>query len=473
MSKSMSIECKNLIFKYSPNAKKEVVKGFSYNFTKGAVYLITGFSGCGKSTLAYILAGLYPENKGVLVDGSIVVEGVELSKLTPQNRVKKISMMFQNADTQFCMGTVREELIFTLENIGYPKERIDAKIAQVLRICKIENLEHRELVSLSGGEKQKVALAGILALESNTIILDEPFANIDYESSQEIVKLLKELNEKSGKTLIIIDHRLSLWKDIEYSLITLEEGCKISNRDIRAELSDRNYTKKVAEVDMNGERKLQIRGLELRYGKNILGSSLDLDIVQGKITTIIGKSGSGKTTFLKILGRILKYRSGSITIDGVELKKLKEREILQKIGVVFQNPQNQFITYKVKDELLFTLNNSNKKNRAENERVVQELLKEFSLYEYKEMSPYTLSQGQQRKVAVLSMLSSEQEILLCDEPTYGQDNRTSRELMEYLRKRSKEGVTIVLVSHDINLIAEYSDYIYELEKGELRRVEYV
>ena len=168
-----------------------------------------------------------------------------------------------------------------------------------------------------------------------------------------------------------------------------------------------------------------------------------------------------------------KYQDGSYVFEGKEFKKLKEKEILKKVGIVFQNPQNQFIAYKVIDELLFTLNRVYKGREKENIETAEKLLKDFNLYDYRNGSPYSLSQGQQRKLAVLSMLCGEQKILFCDEPTYGQDNKTSREIMEFLLKKSREGLSIVLVSHDINLVAEYSDYIYEFKDKELKKVEYI
>lgn len=466
--------CKNITFKYSEKSKREIVKNFSLSFNSGEIYLITGFSGCGKSTLAYILAGLYPEHKGVLVEGDIILDGKEIEKYSTQDRAKKIGMMFQNTDTQFCMENVKEEVIFTLENINYPVEEMDKKVDEVLEKCGILYLKDREISTLSGGEKQKVALATILALESEIIILDEPFANVDIFSAQEIIDILLELNGKKETTLIIIDHRLSLWKKVNYNLITLDRGCKISDENLNIYLEDREISDKKRYIDDEiGDNIFEIKDLELGYGKNILAEKLSFKISKGKITSIIGKSGAGKSSLLNLLVGIVKYKKGSILFEGREFKKLKDRELLQEIGIVFQNPQNQFITYKVIDELLFTLNRVYKNQSEKNIERAENLLREFNLYEYKNFSPYSLSQGQQRKLAVLSMLCGNQKVLLCDEPTYGQDNKTSREIMEFLSKKSKEGLSTILVSHDINLVVEYSDCIYEFKDKEMRRVEYI
>lgn len=466
MNKKGSISCKNIKFRYFQNSKREIVKNFSFCFNGGKKYLITGFSGCGKSTLAYILAGLYPENKGVLESGEILIEGKNINEFSFPERAKKVAIMFQNVDTQFCMGTVKEEFIFVLENINYLVEKIDEKIDESLEKIGILHLKERELHTLSGGEKQKVVLSIIYMLSSDIIILDEPFANIDYEAAQEIQKILFELNRDKGTTLLIIDHRISLWKNYDCELLELEEGCKIVEKSNLLELEDRIILKKEC---VKGEKTnlVEVSNLELCQGNTILGKNLNFTVKKGEITGIIGKSGTGKSTLLKVLSGLLEYKRGSIKFEGKEFRNLKHQEILENIGLVFQNPQNQFVSYKVIDEILFTM-----KGLEENsQELAEKMLRDFDLEIFKDSSPYSLSQGQQRKLAVLSMLGKKQKLLMCDEPTYGQDNRTSRELMEYLRKKAEEGITIILVSHDINLIYEYSDVIYKFKNKEMIKIE--
>lgn len=473
------LSCKNIKFKYREKSKENIVDDFSYSFQKGEIYLLTGFSGCGKSTLAYILSGLYPENKGIMTEGVVSLFGKDIEKYPPEERTPLIMMMFQNADTQFCMDRVKDEIIFCLENLAFPVEMMDKKVDSVLEETGIFHLKDRNIATLSGGEKQKLALACILAVSPKILVLDEPFANVDYESSQEIVEILKKLNREKKITIIAVDHRISLWEGIEHQLITLGKGCSILNKDLNSFLADdngeeiyRNNRKTIKEKFDSKEEAVKFENLRVKYDKNILLEDVSFSIKQGSIVSIIGKSGSGKTSLLKMAAGIIKCDSGTIKIFGKDIKKMREKEFTANVGIVFQNPQNQFLTYKVIDELMFTLKRSFPKEE-ENKLIerADELLKEFDLYRYKHFSPFSLSQGQQRKLAVLSMLAANQKIILCDEPTYGQDNHTSIEIMEFLKRRADKGLTVIMVSHDRNLVFKYSDFVYEVVEKRLKEVE--
>lgn len=475
------LKCEDIVFKYRETSKENIIDGFTYSFNKGEIYLITGFSGCGKSTLANVIAGLYPSSKGILFKGEIRLFGKEISEYPPEKRVEYIMMMFQNADTQFCMDIVRDEIIFCLENIAFPVKKIDEVVESVLKKIGIEYLKYRKISSLSGGEKQKLSLACILAVSPEIIILDEPFANVDYESSQEIVNILKNINREKEVTIIAVDHRISLWKDIDYTLLHLGKGCSFVDKNIDKYLVDiideeeyrNNFSKRYKDFE---ERKdaVAVENLDISYKKELILKDINLAIKEGGITSIIGKSGTGKTSLLKAIAGIYKISHGNIKIFGTDIKKIKDKVFINNVGIVFQNPQNQFITYKVIDEIMFTMRNRYPK---EDEKLLVEksenLLKEFELYKYRNFSPFSLSQGQQRKLAVLSMLGAGQKIILCDEPTYGQDNKTSIEIMEFLKRKAiEENITVVMVSHDKNLVFRYSDFIYEttIDKN-IRRIE--
>lgn len=465
------LRCKDISFKYFENSKREVISGFSFSFEKGEIYLITGISGCGKSSLAYISAGLYPENKGVLTGGSVTLLDKSIKEYSIMERTKTIMMMFQNADSQFCMEKVKDEIVFTLENIKFPVDEIEKRVEEILNTLDIEYLREREISELSGGEKQKVALACVLAVNPQIIVLDEPFANLDSESSEEILQILKRINKENETTIIAVDHRLSLWRDTATKTIYLEKGCKISKECNGLDLEDKYNLKEMKKIYLE-DSKIKNKIIEIKNLKLTENKTLSLDIERGKITALLGKSGIGKTTILKTISGLRGYKEGKILIEGKDRKSIKLKNLIDLIGIIFQNPQNQFVTYKVIDEIIFTLKRV-EKNSEKIYKIAESLLERFKLKEYKEYSPFILSQGQQRKLAVLSMICSGQRIILCDEPTYAQDNKTSREIMEFLKKRcEEEGVTVVVVSHNTELMLEYADRIYEMNKEGVREVRY-
>ena len=297
------LRCKDIVFKYRETSKENIINGFTYSFNKGEIYLITGFSGCGKSTLANVIAGLYPSSKGILSKGEVKLFGKEIFEYSLEKRAEYIMMMFQNADTQFCMDIVKDEIIFCLENIAFPVEKMDEIVEAVLKETGIEYLKYRKISSLSGGEKQKLSLACILAVKPKVIVLDEPFANVDYESSQEIVNILKNMNKEKEVTVIAVDHRVSLWKDIDYTLLHLGKGCSFVDKNIDKYLVDiideeeykKNYLEKREKFKERTDS-IEIEGLKIVYEKEPLLEDINIKIKEGRITSIIGKSGAGKTS---------------------------------------------------------------------------------------------------------------------------------------------------------------------------------
>lgn len=219
----MSIRFDSLNFGYTESGKP-LFSDFSAEFEKEKITILTGASGCGKSTLLYLAAGIYPHNGGFLHSGTITVEGASPEALPPKERCLLAGMMFQNPELQFCMDTVKNELVFCLENICMPPEAIEAALDQALDFCEIRHLKDRTLLSLSGGERQKVMLACITALRPEWLLLDEPFANIDNEAARAIAEKLKELHREYHMGILAIDHRLDNWLSIADEIRILENG---------------------------------------------------------------------------------------------------------------------------------------------------------------------------------------------------------------------------------------------------------
>ena len=462
------IDCRQLNFSYGGN-REPVLKNVSLTVDRGEALILMGPSGCGKSTLAYCLAGLYPEYAGKIT-GEILLDGKKLGELTPNLRSRKVSIMFQNPDDQFCMDRVDREILFALENINYSGD-MHKRMRNVLALTGIPELERARVGQLSGGTKQKVALAAALAIGDtgeSLLILDEPFANIDQEAGWEIAAKLKELAKNTGLSLLIIDHKLDYWKDMVSRIVIMDrDGCIVEDhiqpgqltmyRGLFEELGifyQESYERVSSKAPSKDEAAIIAEDMSVSRGKEKIIHSVSLKVQKGGITAVMGKSGSGKTTMLWALAGLLPHK-GRLTLCG-------------RVGVVFQNPGYQFLTQQVLDEVLYTLKaGSPDEEDCRLEEKAWDWLREFGLEKYGKISPYMLSQGQQRRLAVLSMLAGEQEILLLDEPTYAQDERATRFIMKRLAERAAGGLTVIIATHDRALAAAYAHEIIWLDKGEV------
>jgi len=436
----MSLQAINLTFKYFERGKKHIFDQLDFIVPKGEVTLLTGKSGSGKSTLAYVLAGLYPENAGVLVEGTVLVDGVDLTTLTPDKRVKYVTMMFQNPDLQFCMHHLDQELAFCLENIGINEDEMQVRIDDAISTLGVEHLRGQAFSTMSGGEKQKCALACIVALGSQYIILDEAFANIDPVSAREIVEMLCQLDV----TVLAIDHNVALWTGKYDNLISLD-GSVATNFNLKADLHELGETVITTES-------LVVNGI--RYP--------DMVIRKGSINAIVGCSGAGKTTLFKTLIKQHKYE-GHINLNDIPVAKVGKKKLFKQIGIVFQNPANQFLALTVFDEVLFSVKRWFKKESSQwQEEKTLELLVMFKLDGHQKYAPYMLSQGQQRRLAVLTMIAGAQDILLLDEPTYGQDYENICMMMTLLLEKAKSGLTVIFATHNMAIAQDFSHQIIEV-----------
>lgn len=494
MNEIAAVKIDDVVFKYFKNGKRNIIDHLSLEIKSGTVTVITGSSGCGKSTLAAVISGLYPENGGFLEGGSIELFGQKLSELSVQQRAKLLSMMFQNPDLQFCMDTVRKEMIFCLENIAVNRDEMCALVEDAARVFKIENLLDKKIHLLSGGEKQKVSLACLYLLKSRIIILDESFANIDEDQAIELRSIISEICRK-GTSVIAIDHKVGFWIDTADEIILLTEGAKILQRGINKNNIEtfRNLFKDEGifypekensekSSDSASSREVPADSLAIalkdfsiysdKKRKNCLIDNSNLCVKKGQMTALLGHSGSGKTTAFYSILKQHPY-TGNVIVNGVELSKIKAKNLFSQIGIVFQNPGNQFVSQNVFHEVEDGIRMWNKKmTDSEIAAKAEELLKFFDLYRYRKFSPYMLSQGQQRRLAVLSVLAGNQKILLLDEPTYGQDFKSTQKIMTLLRKKmEEEGLTVVFVTHDRELAFNFADDVYELKNKRFEKYE--
>lgn len=530
MENEVFLEVTDLSFRYFEQSKHNILDHVSFTVETGKTTVFIGPSGCGKSTLAAVCAGLYPENGGILVNsapgsGQVQLLGRPVDRLSPNERASFLSLLFQNPDLQFCMDTLRNELRFCMENMAVAPEEMDGRIERLSDELGIAPLLDRALHTLSGGEKQKAALCCLFAIGSRGLFLDEPFANIDSGAAKELIRLLRQRKQDSGLTILAIDHRLEQWLELADEFIILGAGGQVVQRGITAEnlvkweplftqngiffpheiKADESHAPApalasvlastsvpasastsvlasapdpasasaappaivlehltIARKDAVSRRSnAETEAKASEHPEHFLLADASAAFARGKITAILGPSGAGKTSlFYTLLGRA--PYSGSILLDGKELRTIKPRRLYRELGMVFQNPGSQFITQNVLEEVAASLRIW---NRDEDPKA---LLEEFQLSAYANHSPYMLSQGQQRRLAVLSMLAGGQKILLLDEPTYGQDERSTIALMGQLTSRVKQtSLTVIMITHDEELAADYAHQRYRLAKRQL------
>lgn len=476
------LRARNLTFRYQENATLNLFNRINLTLEKGKVTLLRGASGCGKSTLAYVLSGLYPENGGFLETGEVWVLGHNIHQIPPFERVKLIAMLFQNCDLQFCMSDLKRELQFCLENLVVPPEEWETKIQETAQKIGVESLLTRQFSTLSGGEKQRCALACLFLIHPQVMVLDEAFANLDQATAKALIHLIKE----SGITVLAIDHNRSLWE----GAIDQELFLPYDINQTASQPAPKNLAHLSSQISLASNRQITLTSPLLADGERscdhwpadrvapvtkpaqikttalvLRGLHIPaLTFPQGFISAFLGKSGSGKTTLFHAFMKQLPYE-GQILIDGKELRRISRRKLYRECGIVFQNPANQFLALSVFDEIMFSVRRwYPKKDPHWQKQKTLALLSQFKLEKYRYFSPYCLSQGQQRRLAVLTMLVGKQSILLLDEPTYGQDEDNTKIMMELLEERVKNGLTVIFTTHNEKVVSQYAQHVERIEE---------
>ena len=456
----------------------------SCQFYKGKIHAISGPSGCGKSSILYLLDGLIPHMYEGDLYGSVWLEGENITEKLPRFRCEEIGFVMQDPDSQFCTFTVEEELAFGMENLSLGPEEMTKRIQNTLEYVGMAGYEKYDLNQLSGGQKQKVAIASILVMQPKILLLDEPTANLDPGSRGEILHLITRISREEDVTIIIVEHNIEeMLEEVDFLFLLSAEGVLAANGSKKEAMHLLAENKRIyhpsdpGPVAGCGEVILEITDLSFAYpkpgeknkksnsGKQIL-SGLSMELREQEFLAVVGENGVGKSTFVRLIFQILQQDEGTIRLYGKPIEKYRKKELYNKIGLVFQNPENQFITNSVFDEMIFSLKRVKCRKEEKHERV-RRLLRQFHLEREEEKSPFVLSQGQKRRLSVASMLLTDQQILFLDEPTFGQDLENRHELMKDMQQLIRQGITIVMITHDLSLVKQYATRVVELADGKV------
>lgn len=506
--KEAMIELKDFSFQYKAQSEP-TLKNLNLTIYKGEKVLIVGPSGSGKSTIGQCLNGIIPNIYKGTSSGQFLIQGKEAFDLSIYEKSHLVSTVLQDTDGQFIGLSVAEDLAFALENdmvdLGTMKERVQSW-AERLDLMKL--LDHRPQ-DLSGGQKQRVSLAGVLIDESPILLFDEPLANLDPKSGQDIIDLIDQIHEEQGTTTIIIEHRLEdvLYRPVD-RVILINQGQVLFNgrpdellrttllaengireplylttlRQLGQDIDQLEHLDRLADIELTGvnrsipeatftktgeaEELLKLEQISFAYQENhpIL-KNISLSIPKGQRLAIVGKNGAGKSTLAKaICGFII--TEGQYTSRGEDIKQESVKERAERVGYVLQNPNQMISTNMIFDEVALGLRLRGVSEEDIKERVYQ-ALKTCGLYEFRKWPISALSYGQKKRVTIASILVLGPEILVLDEPTAGQDQRNYTEIMEFLDSLQEKGHTIVMITHDMQLMLDYSDRALVVSDGQI------
>lgn len=509
------IEFKDYSFKYR-SQKEPTLHHINLSIYPGEKVLIVGPSGSGKSTLAHCLNGLVPFSYSGESTGSLMVAGKEPSKEGIFGMSKLVGTVLQDTDGQFIGLTVAEDIAFALENDCVPQEEIFSRVNEVAETVEVKNLLTHAPTELSGGQKQRVSMAGVMIDDVEILLFDEPLANLDPATGKRAIDLIDKISRESGKTVVIIEHRLedALYRDVDRIVVVGEgkivadakpdellcmdvlekegireplyvtalkhAGCTVRPETLPQHIETMDlapYKEKVqnwyqkAELPParhSTEPALEIKELYFSYlsGKPVL-QNIHFRIEKGEMVSIVGKNGAGKSTLSSLICGFIKPDRGEILLNGSDISGLSIKERGEVIGLVMQNPNQMISKPMIYDEVALGLAVRGVPEEEMKERVY-DTLKICGLYPFRNWPVSALSFGQKKRVTIASILVMNPQVLILDEPTAGQDYRHYTDIMEFLKTiNEKMGITIVMITHDMHLMLEYTDRAIVIADGHL------
>lgn len=506
------IEIEALTFHYR-GGEKPALKSVNLKVDDGEFVVVAGASKSGKTTLCRCINGLIPHFYGGALKGRVKVQGMD-TRFTPPSRLAlKVGMVFQDPENQMVTTEVPSEIAFGLENIALPRDVIRRRIVEALDAVEAQRLRHRRIQELSGGERQKVALASVLAFQPEIIILDEPTSELDPASSEQILHILERLNDELGLTIILVEQRLERVLSYADRLILLRNGEIIGDGHPKRVLKEVEHSKleirippvaaltkrmglplaltvKEARLSIGRarvrpkaktlvkenpsskavDRPKRVASLEDVYYSYPNGASalrgVSIDVYEGEFLAVMGRTGCGKTTLLKHLNGLLKPSKGRVTVNGLDIREMDQKTLAEFTGYLFQNPNLHLLSDTVEEEIELTLRSRGLKGGHLKKRL-EESLKEFEIAQLRDKYPRYLSGGERQWIAFASVAVGSPKLLLLDEPTRGMDELLKSKLIQYLKRFTAEGGAVVMATHDVELVGTAADRVVLLSDGEV------
>ena len=507
------ISFKNFSFKYN-NVVDKTLKNIDLTINKGEKVLIVGPSGSGKSTLSHCINGLIPFSYNGEIEGELIIDNIKPYEESLSDVSKKVGTILQDQDSQFIGLSVGEDVAFNFENNAMPLKEMKVKVIDALELVNMVDFINHSPYELSGGQKQRVSLAGVLGSDAEVLLFDEPLANLDPASGKEIMQLINDIHEKTNKTIIIVEHRIEdvLEQPFDKVIVinkgevqgfgTPDEilksdllknnglreplyleamklaGCDISGSENLKDLT--NIDEKNKEVLKNWfnnetsnkdsiikeEKILEVKNLAFSHDgiKNTI-NDVSFHLNKGEILAVLGNNGVGKSTLCRLITGILKPQKGSIFLNNQCIDSWSIKQKGSSIGYVMQNPNQMISQHMIKDEIALGLKCRNY-SKEEIDKKVEEVLKICGLYPYRNWPVSALSYGQKKRVTIASILAINPEVIILDEPTAGQDYKHYTEFMEFIKELSAQGISIILITHDMQLTLEYCHRAVVLSGGE-------
>ena len=521
------IEMDHVSFSYGQDAAR-ALDDITLAIEEGSFVGVIGPSGAGKSTLASVLSGAIPHHYTGQLFGATRVDGRDTCEVTLTDISQVVGSVLQDIDAQMVASGVEDEMLFGLENFGVPHDQIETRITEALAAVDIEALRDREIATLSGGQKQKVAIAAILALKPRVLVLDEPTAALDPVSSRTVFETLREVNRSSHVTVVVIEQAVALLSEFCDRVIVLNQGhvaldgephevfshgeelraigvdsprvARIFNNLAEAGLaSGRKPCLSVDEAvslvggivgsehttvpaDATAQRSsphapaarphaegaepiLTFHDVCFAYpGGGASVDNLDMTVYPGELVAIVGQNGAGKTTATKLLNGLLKPASGEVRIAGLDTREVPVSRIARHVSTLFQNPDRQLCRNTVLDEVAFSLELQGA-GEDEARKRASEVIGRFGLPA--DEAPFSLSRGQRQMVALASVIVTSPQVIVLDEPTSGLDYRECMIVMETVREQAERGCAVIMVCHDMEVVSDFAERIVVMANGRI------